>query len=465
MLVLAALAVGGLAAEPWPSGDLEFHTAWPQLNRLEAFPLDAAERAGSYVTLEAEVSGTDVGRRPHPWNGVKVMLKIDTPDGSVWPQLALPEGTFGPQTFRRRLYVPSDVTGLTLILGLEEVPGTVSIRNVRLDPAGRPPEAAPADNTRRIDPGHPGRLRGAMVAPSVTLDDLKVLAGWGANLIRWQLVRPARQPHTLDAWNRWASETVRHTDEVLGWAAGLGLKVAVDLHSPPGGDDTIGGYQGALGGLFTEPWAQDRFTSFWVELAQRYRGNPAVWGFDLANEPDDEGVDLAACLDWQALAERTARAIRAADPDRILIVQPADWGGPRGFLRFRPLSVDRVVYSFHDYAPMEFTHQGVFQPAWPTVYPGPIAGTLWDRAALSRTLEPARAFARKYRVPLYVGEFGAVRWAPGAERWFADQISLFEAEGWDWSYHAFREWDGWNVEVGPPERLAVVKRALSREVP
>ncbi len=27
-------------------------------------------------------------------------------------------------------------------------------------------------------------------------------------------------------------------------------------------------------------------------------------------------------------------------------------------------------------------------------------------------------------------------------------IDIFEAQGWDWSYHAFREWSGWSVEHG-----------------
>lgn len=30
-----------------------------------------------------------------------------------------------------------------------------------------------------------------------------------------------------------------------------------------------------------------------------------------------------------------------------------------------------------------------------------------------------------------------------------DVIELFEEYGWDWTYHAFREWDGWSVEHGP----------------
>lgn len=36
--------------------------------------------------------------------------------------------------------------------------------------------------------------------------------------------------------------------------------------------------------------------------------------------------------------------------------------------------------------------------------------------------------------------------APGAENYLRDAICLFEEYGWDWSYHAFREWAGWSVE-------------------
>ena len=45
-----------------------------------------------------------------------------------------------------------------------------------------------------------------------------------------------------------------------------------------------------------------------------------------------------------------------------------------------------------------------------------------------------------------IGEFSAVRWAPGADRYLADCTAIFEEYGWDWSYHAFREWGGWSCE-------------------
>ena len=52
---------------------------------------------------------------------------------------------------------------------------------------------------------------------------------------------------------------------------------------------------------------------------------------------------------------------------------------------------------------------------------------------------------------LHAVEISAIRWAPdgGAERWLRDVIEIMEEHGWDWAYHAFREWDGWSVEHGP----------------
>lgn len=46
--------------------------------------------------------------------------------------------------------------------------------------------------------------------------------------------------------------------------------------------------------------------------------------------------------------------------------------------------------------------------------------------------------------------FTPIRWAPGssAYRYIRDCIELFEEYGWDWTYHAYREWHGWSVEHG-----------------
>jgi hypothetical protein len=60
----------------------------------------------------------------------------------------------------------------------------------------------------------------------------------------------------------------------------------------------------------------------------------------------------------------------------------------------------------------------------------------------------------KFNVRIYVGEFSAIRWAPGdsARQWLRDVIEQMEEYRWDWSYHAFREWEGWSVEHGPDRK-------------
>ena len=66
---------------------------------------------------------------------------------------------------------------------------------------------------------------------------------------------------------------------------------------------------------------------------------------------------------------------------------------------------------------------------------------------------------------MYLGEFSAIRWAPGdsAYNYLQDLIDIFEEHGWDWAYHAFREWDGWSVEHGPdPKDHARAKTPTAR---
>jgi hypothetical protein len=102
------------------------------------------------------------------------------------------------------------------------------------------------------------------------------------------------------------------------------------------------------------------------------------------------------------------------------------------------------------YLPHAFTHQGVFGSGPAYRYPGLIEGKVWDKAQLEKALQPAIAFQDRYHVHIYIGEFSAIRWAPdnSAAQYLSDLIDIFEDHGWDWSYHAFREWSGWSVEHG-----------------
>jgi endoglucanase len=288
----------------------------------------------------------------------------------------------------------------------------------------------------------------------------------GPDHVRWQLTwggfpRSPADTGDLAAYDKWLAETLDHVDRLLPVCAELGILVLIDLHTPPGG--RIAGEEVCR--IFQEKRFQDRFLTAWEEMARRYRDKPAVWGYDLVNEPV-EGMVPEGLMDWQALAEAAAKRVRAIDPKRAIVVEPAPWGGPEAIVNLDPIGVPGVVYSVHMYQPHKFTHQGVYDNPSGIAYPGVVEGRAWEKESLRKALQPARDFARDYGVHLYIGEFSAIRWAPGesARDWLRDVIDIMEENGWDWAYHAFREWDGWSVEHGPdPKDRTRAKTPTSRE--
>ena len=145
----------------------------------------------------------------------------------------------------------------------------------------------------------------------------------------------------------------------------------------------------------------------------------------------------------------------------MILVEPSPGGGVRAIKNLYPIDVPGVVYSVHMYEPGAFTHQQVLAGYDDTTtYPGTIAGETWDKAAIVEVLAPVTAFQQLTRSPIYIGEFSAVRWAPGAATYLADVLDVFESNGWDWSYHAFREWDGWSLEC-PSDKTPCVANVMS----
>lgn len=110
--------------------------------------------------------------------------------------------------------------------------------------------------------------------------------------------------------------------------------------------------------------------------------------------------------------------------------------------------MDNVIYQVHMYLPNRYTHQLLF-PVFGELlkYPGMIGKEKWDKKMIRKHLKPVRDFQLRHNARIYVGEFSAVAWAPGAADYLRDCIEVFEEYGWDWTYHAFREdWGGWSVE-------------------
>lgn len=169
--------------------------------------------------------------------------------------------------------------------------------------------------------------------------------------------------------------------------------------------------------------------------------------YDIISEPVMVVLGKAAVPPgWDSFQSEIVRTIRQYDRGRWIVVKPGPWGGPGGYADFQPLPFDRLVYSVHMYEPHAFTHQGIYEWSMGAAYPGVVQGRYWDKAALASVLSPVAAFQHRYHVPVWVGEFSALRWAPGGEQYLKDLTKVFDDSGWGWCYFNFGFWHGWNPD-------------------
>ncbi len=120
---------------------------------------------------------------------------------------------------------------------------------------------------------------------------------------------------------------------------------------------------------------QGEFIRAYTAVAAHYRGNPAVLGYDLFNEPSDYTVFVSALFDrklqcfyagsdhaplscaasvppQQSAAQGLIPALQAADPGHLIFFEPseaANLGSPNTVAVAEPLPFSGLVYGFHVY--------------------------------------------------------------------------------------------------------------------
>ena len=481
----------------------------PPTNRKAhcALPLDLAPllEGGRGVRASVRVSASGISEPDQPWNGAKFMFHYTDADSGEprWPGAALPRGAFTNLLAETRV-CPLAVGGspeggrAELILGLEGCTGRVEfdLSTLRLDredwnlprenedytvkyPDGNRLQSTADGRSQPVllqgpsglagSPQPGGRrgapLRGCMLpGRATTEEDIETLHRWGATLVRFQITRnwwKVDDNQDLEEYARWIDRRLDNLEDVLRWCAARGMKVCIDLHQPPGGKRGVNGKPYEMN-LFHDRRYLEAFLDTWRRIARRCAAAKAacapalqsagstIYGYDLINEPHQRGP---AKFDYWTVQRLAAEAVREIDPDTPIIVECNLAARARAFRYLRPLAMDNVIYQCHQYEPTPYTHQGVAGSAHsthdrPLAWPGanPAGGLIWDKEAIRRELAPVREFQQRHGARIYVGEFSAAAWAPGAENYLRDCIDLFEEYGWDWTYHAFREAPVWDVE-------------------
>ena len=421
-------------------------------NALRALPPGFV--AGRQVTVTATARAQGISQAGSS-GGVTIALVTETAAGAaVWQKLSCPAGAFDWTQLSGTFSVPADTARATLVTGLQGTAGSVQVSRLGITEWWGNAEASSST------PVALPRLRGVMYGPTFNAEDLRVLGQvWGVNLIRWQLVWvPMAQSNDwaadAPAYDQWLAGALAECDKALDACESYRISVVVDLHTVPGGRTADFSNR-----MFSDDTYSRKFLDVWDAIARRYRGRRVVCAYDLANEPQEPAHPSVT---WPRLATQAIDRIRAVDPGKPIVYETPF----NTYFPSLPLAADQVIYSFHMYTPHEFTHQGIASYPVGVSYPGIIKGTAWNKERLRQEMQPARNFQLAYHLRMYVGEFSAVRWAPdgGAYAYLKDLTDIFEEYGWDWSYHAFREYQGWSVELGgDPQDLSPSPTPTDRE--
>lgn len=291
----------------------------------------------------------------------------------------------------------------------------------------------------------------------ITEADIQRIAGWGLDHVRlpvdYELIE-TEDGSPIEAG-------YQYIETCIGWCKTHGLNMILDLHKTAGYvfDD-----QEASKGFFDKPELLERFIRLWITIAKRFVKDKDILIFELLNEIVEPDVSAQ----WNQLLARTVAAIREIDADVRIMYGGVCYNSVTNVKYLEPPKDDHIIFTFHCYEPLIFTHQGAgwtegmpldYRTAYPESLQTYIAET---RKYLTQMMadnygdtididqQCSKEFflglfreavdaAERCQVPLYCGEYGVIdRAEPQSTlRWYHDIHDAFEAYGIGraaWSY-------------------------------
>lgn len=337
--------------------------------------------------------------------------------------------------------------------GAEALPATTQAAAV-------PPSAVPAERLARLARGV--NLQGWLWPGNAKFDDthafhpvsdadLQLLHDLGMTHVRLPIAPEALVD--LDHPTVLAPKTLAAIDSAIQRITAHQLAVVVDFHASNKLETLVA----------NDDKAAAEYVTFWKTLAAHLANTDPDWVFlELMNEP--KAKDLRIQPDEVA-------AIRTVAPHHTIIATGPGWSGVPSMHLIQLIADDNIVYTFHFYEPMTFTHQGatwagdVFKPLKDIPYPAtpeavePLIAQLslsqskafvrtygqqrWDADVVYQHIKPAADWAAANHVPIWCGEFGVfIAHSPHASRvrWIHDVRSAIE--------HFHVGWCMWDFDGG-----------------
>ncbi|MBQ9947351.1 MAG: glycoside hydrolase family 5 protein [Oscillospiraceae bacterium] len=264
----------------------------------------------------------------------------------------------------------------------------------------------------------------------ITESDFAKVSEWGLDHIRipvdYNIFENDDGSYKEDGFTR--------IDKAFEYCEKYGLNVVLDLHKTAG--FSFDNYVENETGFFENEQLQERFYRLWEEFAKRYGKLSKRVAFELLNEvTDKEYIDI-----WNRISNECIKRIRVYAPDTLILVGSYYNNSAEAVPYLTKPFDENVIYNFHCYEPLKFTHQGAY---WTDMI-NKDERFSFDESNITpdffeKLFSPAIEAAKRNNTTLYCGEYGVINIVSPEDtiKWFRCINSVFEKHGISrcaWSY-------------------------------
>lgn len=267
--------------------------------------------------------------------------------------------------------------------------------------------------------------------------DLLQLKNLGVNLVvaNFPGIYQYHWPYRIDSFH------LKNLDRIVQMCDKIKMPLVIALRSGPGRslysffdkirEDEI---------FYHDSVAKSKYIEMCIKISERYKHSSSLVGINFLLEPHGDQPVFYPPIDdslYYEFIQEIILNVRKVNSKLPIIVQLQGWGSPKKFSSLKKFSDSLIVYSFNMYFPYEFTNK-INDKEYPGYYEDNGINVFVDSTYLESYLFDVINFKKIHNVPVFVNEYGGIKYKKGIEHYINDLHEIFLKYGFHFAFYVWK---------------------------